>query len=263
MTIQGIEAETHGDLKGKSVVLIHGILAGREIWNLVVERLGADISAVTYDLRGAGQSEVGSGQYTLEAMVNDLVAVLSKLKLKRTVLCGQGLGAHIAFRALEREPDRVAGVISCNELPGSPSDADILFWSDAVRQVQEASLKRFVRNYLPTVFAESSKEDEGSPYQALLAAAEQADPRGVVGHMLAYLTRTDTKPALEAAEVPLLAMTGEEDPYLPYNDLLRLGLSVPGLRVIRIPDSGHTVAAEHPKHVADAITYFVQSVHGE
>jgi pimeloyl-ACP methyl ester carboxylesterase len=58
-------------------------------------------------------------------------------------------------------------------------------------------------------------------------------------------------------------MTGEEDAYLPYDALLRLSLSVQGLRVIRIPESGHAVPAEHPKHVADAITYFVQTVHGE
>ncbi|MFP4484248.1 MAG: alpha/beta fold hydrolase [Spirochaetaceae bacterium] len=260
MTIQGLSVDVHGDLKDRTAVCIHGFLMSRKIWHAALESVDEGIGVVTYDLRGAGRSEVGTGQYTMESYVDDLFAVMDELQIHETVLCGHDLGAYVAFRALQREPRRVAGIIACNALAAPISTPDVLWWSDAVRQVQHTSLKRFVRNYVPTLFAEDSKIQEGSPYEELLADAGNMDPVGVVGQILAYLSRTETRHVVEETAAPILAMTGELDDYVTHEALLRLALSAPGLDVLRVPETGHTVPAEHPRYLGDALSRFVRRV---
>ncbi len=262
MKIQGLSVDVHGDLERRSAVCIHGLLMSRKIWRAALESVEENVGVVTYDLRGAGESEVGSGQYTMESYVDDLFAVMDELQINETVLCGHDLGAYVAFRALEREPRRVSGIIACNALAGPINTPDVLWWSDAVRQVQQTSLKRFVRNYVPTIFAEDSKIQEGSPYEELLADAEGMDPVGVVGQMLAYLSRTETRYVVEETAAPILAMTGELDEYVTHEALLRLALSAPGLDVLRVPETGHVVPAEHPRYLADALSRFVERAAG-
>ncbi len=260
MNIHGISTDVHGELKGASVVFIHGFLLTSSVWKAVIPLLEPSIGAVSYDLRGAGNSDVGSGQYTLESYVDDLMAVLDKLKLKQTVLCGHELGAHVAFRAAEREPKRIRGVLACNAAPGPVEDQEILRLSEAIRRIQGGAFRRFVRNYFPSLFAESSKTGEGTPYPELLAEAERQDPVGVVGQGLAAITRINSRRALEEGDHAVVAMTGELDDYVTHDHLLRLALSLPGLNVLRVPDSGHTLPAEHPRHVADAVSHFVTRV---
>jgi pimeloyl-ACP methyl ester carboxylesterase len=260
MNVNGISAELHGELKGNSVVFIHGFLLTKRLWGTVIPNLDSDLGAVTYDMRGAGESEIGSGQYTLESYVDDLVAVMDKLKIKQTVLCGHELGAHVAFRAAEREPKRIRGVLACNAAPEPVDREETLTRSEWVRRIQGGAYRRFVRNYFPTLFAESSKTQDGTPYPELRAEAERQDPTGVVGQILAALTRPNPRPFLEESELPVVAMTGELDDDPDHDHLLRLALSLAGLNVLRVPDSGHTLPAEHPRYVADAVSHFVTRV---
>lgn len=273
MMINGLSLETHGteaprggkkrSAPADALVLIHGIFSSRQIWTQLRDNLETELPIVTYDLRGGGESEIGSGQYTLEGMTDDLFAILDSLKIRRAVLCGHTLGAHIAFRALERDPERVAGVAACNAIPLSPATEEIIGWSEAIRRIQSGSVKRFVRNYYPTTFAESSKSQEGSPYRELLAEAEQMDATGVIGRILAMLTRTDARPALEATTAPVLCMTGDQDEEAPHDALLRVSLSLSGMTVARVPDSGHALPGEYPRYLAGALDTFIRRVFGE
>jgi pimeloyl-ACP methyl ester carboxylesterase len=63
---------------GPTVVLVHGFPDTSAVWNPVAERLASDHHVVSYDVRGAGNSEgpVSRAGYGLPLLVDDLVAVL-------------------------------------------------------------------------------------------------------------------------------------------------------------------------------------------
>lgn len=73
----------YGDLSaapgGRHVVLVHGYPDSQDMWEPVALRLAGDgMHVVTYDVRGAGASDVPAAKadYRIERLVDDLVAVL-------------------------------------------------------------------------------------------------------------------------------------------------------------------------------------------
>ena len=67
------------DLDGNglsTLVLIHGMGGTLESWDLVAPLLSGKRRILRYDTRGAGLSQKVRGMLTIDAMVDDLVALL-------------------------------------------------------------------------------------------------------------------------------------------------------------------------------------------
>ena len=67
-----------GDPARSTVVLVHGFPDTSAVWTPVAERLAADFHVVTYDVRGAGRSDIPADRsaYGLPALVEDLASVV-------------------------------------------------------------------------------------------------------------------------------------------------------------------------------------------
>jgi len=70
-TIKGISVFAKGDKSAQPVVFIHGFLFDHTLWDDVIDHLQDDCYCISYDIRGLGGSEVGSGQYTMEGYVDE------------------------------------------------------------------------------------------------------------------------------------------------------------------------------------------------
>ncbi|MDO9410240.1 alpha/beta fold hydrolase [Patulibacter sp.] len=68
----------HGDPSHPTVVLVHGYPDTQELWSGVVARLRDDHHVVSYDVRGAGESDAARslGGYALTRLSDDLLAVI-------------------------------------------------------------------------------------------------------------------------------------------------------------------------------------------
>ena len=72
-----LSVQDHGG-RGATVVLVHGYPDDHHVWDLVVALLVDRYRVVTYDVRGAGRSDVpgDTADYRLEHLVADLAAVV-------------------------------------------------------------------------------------------------------------------------------------------------------------------------------------------
>ena len=89
-----IAGDSWGDPNGPLVILQHGGGQTRHAWKGAGERLAAaGYRAVAFDARGHGDSEwAADGRYDQDAMVEDLVCVLSALGDRRPALVGASMG---------------------------------------------------------------------------------------------------------------------------------------------------------------------------
>lgn len=73
-----LAVESHGDPDRPTVICVHGYPDNRSLWNGVVPLLAANYHVVTYDVRGAGESDVPPDQhgYRLDQLADDFGAVL-------------------------------------------------------------------------------------------------------------------------------------------------------------------------------------------
>jgi pimeloyl-ACP methyl ester carboxylesterase len=105
--------------------------------------LAGGLRLVLPDLRGCGRSTTGlaDGQYTPDAVVGDLLALLDHLGLARAAVLGFSYGGLIAQRLLAAAPERVTRLIvaSSSVLP-VPADAFADWPERAERVAAEAAV---------------------------------------------------------------------------------------------------------------------------
>jgi pimeloyl-ACP methyl ester carboxylesterase len=104
-------AEWPGPAKGPAVVCIHGLTANHTCWASVADALSPAHRLIAYDLRGRGESDKPDKGYSLAIHDDDLEGLLDHFGLKKAVLIGHSLGAHIAVRFAATRPQRVAKLV--------------------------------------------------------------------------------------------------------------------------------------------------------
>lgn len=97
--------------KGPAIVLIHGLTANHTCWASIAETLAPDYRLIAYDLRGRGGSDKPARGYSLGIHGQDLAGLLDQFGLRRAILMGHSLGAHIALVFAARFPRRAAKLV--------------------------------------------------------------------------------------------------------------------------------------------------------
>ena len=90
---------------------LNGSYADHRPGRPVIAELGAGWRHITYDERARGRSK-RSADYSFEACVRDVDAVLEATEVDRPLLVGWSYGAALAAHWADRNPDRVLGVVS-------------------------------------------------------------------------------------------------------------------------------------------------------
>jgi pimeloyl-ACP methyl ester carboxylesterase len=96
---------------GRPIVYLNGSYADQSHWRRVIAELGPEWRHITYDERARGRSK-RSADYSFEACVRDLDAVLTATGVDRPILVGWSYGAALAMHWADRNPGRVLGVVS-------------------------------------------------------------------------------------------------------------------------------------------------------
>ncbi|MEV6324416.1 alpha/beta hydrolase [Nocardia sp. NPDC051787] len=95
---------------GIPVVYLNGQFATQGYWRKVIADLGPGFRHITYDERARGKAR-RSADYSFEAAVRDVDAVLAARGADRALLVGWSYGAVVAAHWAARNPDRAVGAV--------------------------------------------------------------------------------------------------------------------------------------------------------
>jgi pimeloyl-ACP methyl ester carboxylesterase len=96
---------------GPAIVCIHGLTANHVCWRSAADILAPRHRLIAYDLRGRGDSDKPPAGYSLDQHGLDLGALLDHFGLRKAVLMGHSLGAHIALKFAVAHPERVSKLV--------------------------------------------------------------------------------------------------------------------------------------------------------
>ncbi|MFJ8782278.1 alpha/beta fold hydrolase [Streptomyces sp. NPDC102476] len=96
---------------GIPVVYLNGQFATQGYWRRVIAELGTGWRHITYDERARGKKSKRSADYSFEAAVRDVDAVLAARGVDRVLVVGWSYGAFIAAHWASRNPDRTLGAV--------------------------------------------------------------------------------------------------------------------------------------------------------
>jgi pimeloyl-ACP methyl ester carboxylesterase len=96
---------------GRPVVYLNGTYIDQSPWRRLISELGSGYRHITYDERARGKSK-RSKDYSFEACVRDVDAVLEARAVEQPIVVGWSYGAAVAAHWACRNPDRVVGVVA-------------------------------------------------------------------------------------------------------------------------------------------------------
>ncbi|RSD17176.1 alpha/beta fold hydrolase [Amycolatopsis eburnea] len=114
--------------RGRPLVLCPGLLTTQADLHELTDLLRRDYDVTTFDLRGHGLS-TPADEYTFEAFLSDLDAVMTALEHRSPLLVGHSLGADLAVHYAAEHPGTVAGLVLVDGANPTPepflTDADL------------------------------------------------------------------------------------------------------------------------------------------
>src|SRR5690349_2246580 len=88
-------AMSHGPAEAPAVLFLNSIGCTGQLWDAQVGALGEAFRCLTFDARGHGGSEAPTGDYTIDALGRDALAVLDAAGVRRAHVCGLSLGGVV------------------------------------------------------------------------------------------------------------------------------------------------------------------------
>jgi 3-oxoadipate enol-lactonase len=257
--INGIEVNytDAGRSDALPVVLIHGFPFSLEMWTPQIKALQKEYRVVAYDLRGHGTSGAGDGQYALEFFVDDLFGLLDHLKIEKSVLCGLSMGGYIALRAIERNPDRVRGLILADTQSNADSNEAKLRRADAIKSVKAIGVDAYAAVFVKSVFAAQTFVSNKAAVEKISRIVRANSSIGVCGALLALVSRTDTTEALQGIEVPTLVLVGEHDALTPPSAAEGMHNRIPNSEFHVISNAAHLSNLENPDEFNEHLLNFL------
>jgi len=229
------------------LVFLHGFPFNQSMWKSQAALAQPNFRVITYDQRGHGQSEAGTGQYAFEYFIDDLFDILDARNIQQAVLCGLSMGGYVALRAMERAPERIKGLILCDTRSEADSNEAKIKRAASVKIIQDQGVSVFCEGFLKNVLSPETLTSKpkivGQVRQMIIGNSSI----GMIGTQLAMAGRTDTTDSLSRIKAPVLIMVGENDQITPPAAAENMHQRISGSQLAIIPDAAHLSNFENPK----------------
>jgi pimeloyl-ACP methyl ester carboxylesterase len=97
--------------EGEPLLVINGTSQSLGFWTDTAQVWAGSYRVITYDLRGMGGSERGSGDISVASLAADALGLLEALEVDRAHVLGYSLGSAVAQELALAAPDRVASLV--------------------------------------------------------------------------------------------------------------------------------------------------------
>jgi pimeloyl-ACP methyl ester carboxylesterase len=257
-TVDGIQVNLYGDRSKQPIVFIHGFPFDHTLWDDVIPELEDEYYCISYDIKGFGASEQGSGQYTMESYVDNLGNLIDHLEVVNPIIVGFSMGGYIALRANEKFKSKFKALILANTKTAADDDAAKLKRASAIANIEDEGIEPFLDTFFSVAFSEQFIEKKPQVIETLKTKIMHFSPVGIKGGLLAMISRTDTTQSLEDTELPVLLISGENDKIISPDIMEHMANSIQNSTYISLKDSGHMSMVENPKGFIHAVKRFLK-----
>jgi len=245
---------------GPPILLGHSFLCSGAMWAPQIQPLAEKYQVINVDLRGHGKSGVVDQPFDLYDLVDDALAVLDHLGIKKTVWAGLSIGGMVAMRAALVAGERVSGLILLDTHAGAEttfkkfkyqamtSVAKVIGTAPLIPQVVRMFFCSHTRKANPQLVGEWKTRFASVPLVSIIRT------------VAALKTRDSVIARLGKIQKPALVMVGSEDQPLPPACSREIAKALPDATLEVIERAGHLSNLEQPQAVTTAMLEFLDKL---
>ena len=242
--------------KGSAIVLLHGFLENRTMWEEIANNFSKKHRVISVDLLGHGKTENLGYIHTMEDQANMVKAVLNHLKLRKYILIGHSMGGYVALSFTKLYPKNLKGLCLMNSSALPDSDEKKINRDRAVKAVKQ-NKNTFVKIAIPMLFSEQNRTVFTKEIRQITNEAMQISTQGIIAALEGMKNRKDTTDVYNTVLFPIQMIIGKQDPALDYSSLIKQVKNTK-VQVVEFPD-GHMSHIENKNSLISALTSFIKT----
>jgi pimeloyl-ACP methyl ester carboxylesterase len=228
-----------------------------------VDAVAASHRVIIFDNSGVSSSS-GEVPVTLGAAADDAVAFAQSLGVDKASVLGWSMGGLIAQEIAIRHPDFARQAIVIGAVPPGPTPVPTqpLFSMTARKPVYDFEDQ-------VTLFFTQSEASRKAAQRSLDRIAARTVDREPPVSIAAYTNQTaairsfhedlDALAKIEATDVPILVLNGNQDIANPVENWYALGAKARSAEIHVFPDAGHGSHHQFPERAAEEINNFIRA----
>jgi len=242
------------------IILIHGFPFNKSMWNEQMEVLTENFRVIAYDIRGFGNSEAGTDDFSIELFVNDLLGLMDALKIEKAMLCGSSMGGYIALNAIENYPERFNALILCDTNCVADTPEAVEKRMMAIENIDKYGVEPYANESLKNLFTPLSFVTNQKKIAAVKEMILKTSAQTLSSTLFALTKRKETCNKLAEIEVPVLILVGEDDKITPPVAARRMHKNIKRSILNVIEDAGHLSNIENSHEFNIHLGKFVSTV---
>jgi pimeloyl-ACP methyl ester carboxylesterase len=242
----GVKVYYESEGSGPAVLLSHGYSATSGMWKGQMDALKGTHRVIAWDMRGHGQTDspADQAQYSEDATVDDMAAILRHLAIDRAVIGGLSLGGYMSLAFYLKYPQMTKALMLFDTGPGYRNPQAREGWNQTAYRRAE----RLEQGGLESL----SGGDEVRQSTHRSAAGLAMAARGMLAQF-----NSNVMECLDSIEVPTLVLVGAKDEaFLNATDYM--ANKIPGAQKVVIEDAGHAANLHQPEAFNKAMIAFLK-----
>ena len=235
------------------LILSHSISTDHAMWDLQVEGLLPHFQILRYDTRGHGASDATAGEYSIEMLGKDILALADALEISQFAFCGLSLGGAIGQWVAAHAPGRVTHLVLANTSPQFVPRAN---WETRIEAVRTGGMSAVVDVAMQRFFSPETLAQQGPHVASTRSVFLGTDPVGYLG-CCAALRDMNHGDLLKRIQAPTLVISGDRDVATPWSGHgERLAQEIPGAKELHLV-AAHLSNLERPRSFTTALLEFL------
>jgi pimeloyl-ACP methyl ester carboxylesterase len=269
VSIDGLQAHVRDEGRRddpEPLVLLHGTSASLHTWDGWVRALEGSRRVIRVDMPGFGLTgPAPDGNYTIEAYVRFVVALLDHYGLERCVLAGNSFGGWVAWETALADPTRVRALILVDsagyaiESQAVPIGFRLAKMPVVNRLFDHVLPRRLIQASVENVYGDPSKVTPDLVDRYYELTLREGNRRALVERFAQAPAGPDQERIRDIA-IPTLILWGGRDRLIPAAYARRFENDIPGSLRIEFPALGHVPHEEDPAATVAAVQAFLASL---
>jgi pimeloyl-ACP methyl ester carboxylesterase len=244
--------ETHGS-QGPWITLVNGHTRTSKDFRVMTKFLVEnDYRVLVLDNRGSGQTEI-SGEFQIDDMAEDVLALWSQLNVRSSSLLGISMGGLIAIYLAAHRPSMVERLILVSTASDRKWFLKVPGWGETLESVQER-----LNHYVNPDFVKSNKILLEAMAKQILTAIISGKFTADSNAQNEAIKSFDPKDHLGNISSPCLIIHGEKDAIIAPESAKELHHLIQDSRLHLMPGIGHLILAESPKQLYNLVLDFLK-----
>lgn len=239
------------------IIFVYGFPLNKSMWDKQVKALKDNYRVIACDIRGHGNTEVGTLDFSIDLFVKDLISFMDALKIEKTILCGLSMGGYIALNAIENYAERFSALIlsDTNCTADAPEAKEKRM--KTIENIEEKGIEKLADDLLPNLFASESFKTNPKEIAEVKEMIVTTTIPSLNKSLHALANRKETCSKLAKIKMPVLILVGEVDKITPPEAASAMHEKIKDSTLHLISNAGHLSNMENPIEYNNQLMKFI------